>query len=87
MQTGRGEGTRGVSLSEGVSLSHRHGHSRQTLPGALCQGGVSKVSTWHAVTGSKQDAGSKEKVAVLTAAESRVRCEPWAREALPSPGR
>lgn len=34
-------GLGGVSLSEGVSLSHRHGHSRQTLPGALCQGGVS----------------------------------------------
>lgn len=34
------------------------------------RGPLFKVSTWHAVTSSKQDLGSKEKVAVLTAAKS-----------------
>lgn len=36
----------------GVSLSHRHGHSRQTLPGPFARRGLFKGSTWHAVTSS-----------------------------------
>lgn len=46
MHTGRGEGTLGGSLFEGVSLvSHRHGHIRQTTAwGALPVWGPFKAS-------------------------------------------